>query len=168
MAVAERGLGSLAGLFRKGAALVVLALFIGAVPPAVASEDPSPPGAPLALIGVSGVDDTMVLSWQAPVDDGGAPVLEYRLYKAVFPNGFTYLGTSETTTFIDEVSLDSTTLVSYTVTAVNEAGESENSGPCVLVVLSVPPSVTIDLACLPVPCDPLVCLLWPAICIPPC
>ncbi len=130
----------------------------------VAEGDPSPPGEPLALLGVTDVDGGLVLMWQPPLDDGGSPILEYRVYRAQFPDDFSFIGIASSTSFVDVVGADPVALYAYQVTAVNTAGESMASGPCVDVVIEVPPNVIIDPSCMPVACR-IVCLWWPPICL---
>ncbi len=74
------------------------------------------------------VDGVVVLSWMAPLDDGGRPVLEYRVYRATSGGVPTVEGvvTSGTNEFHNTILVPGFTYY-YRVSAVNEAGEGERS-----------------------------------------
>lgn len=50
------------------------------VTPAVSVTVAEPPGAPTGLVAVAGADGTATLTFTAPADDGGAPVVDYLVY----------------------------------------------------------------------------------------
>lgn len=148
-------------------------------PAGVADEGPSPPAAPWGLVAVGGADGNVTLSWQVPFDDGGSPILGYRVYRAPINGSFALVGSVNSTSFVDGVAANEVNLYEYAVTANNAAGESAPSNPgmassasgCIVIWSGVPPDVTIDWDCLgvcPLPRDPIVCLAFPSICIPSC
>ena len=71
------------------------------------------------------------LFWSAPSDDGGIPIIEYNIYRSVtIGTNFTYLGSSDTYSYVDTAVLDVLNYditYYYKVTAVNIVGESEAS-----------------------------------------
>lgn len=66
----------------------------------------------------------VILSWDPPKEDGGAPIIEYRIYRGKEKGSENYLASvnGSTTKYVDS-SVESGTYY-YTVKAVNEAGES--------------------------------------------
>ena len=85
------------------------------------------PGAPSGLTATAG-NAQVSLSWQAPGSDGGAPVTGYRVYQGTSRTPVASVtGTSATVP-----GLSNGTTYSYTVTAVNQAGEGPASGGPVL------------------------------------
>lgn len=118
----------------------------------------APPGAPLALTATPQGNDTVELSWEPPVDDGGSAITEYRIYRAPVDGSLTLVNATSTTTYVDELPDDPGTVVEYRVTAVNPAGESVKSNPavaasnggCIGINPNAVPPIGIDLAdCLP-------------------
>jgi fibronectin type 3 domain-containing protein len=93
-------------------------------PSAEASAAPvTTPGAPSGLTATAG-NTQVSLSWQAPGSDGGAPVTGYRVYQGTSRTPVASVtGTSATVP-----GLSNGTTYSYTVTAVNQAGEGPASG----------------------------------------
>jgi fibronectin type 3 domain-containing protein len=93
-------------------------------PSAEASAAPvTTPGAPSGLTATAG-NTQVSLSWQAPGSDGGAPITGYRVYQGTSRTPVASVaGTSATVP-----GLSNGTTYSYTVTAVNQAGEGPASG----------------------------------------
>ena len=93
-------------------------------PSAEASAAPvTTPGEPSGLTATAG-NTQVSLSWQAPGSDGGAPVTGYRVYQGTSRTPVASVtGTSATVP-----GLSNGTTYSYTVTAVNQAGEGPASG----------------------------------------
>lgn len=92
-------------------------------------EGPSVPGPPLNLVATV-VDGDVVLEWDPPADDGGAPVTAYNVYR----DGVlvaTLTGPTFALTFT-EPAVDGVS--TYEVTAVNLAGEGPPSEPVDVVV----------------------------------
>ncbi|MHA2330378.1 MAG: alpha/beta fold hydrolase, partial [Candidatus Hodarchaeales archaeon] len=81
---------------------------------------------PPTLQAIAG-DDQVELSWQAPVDDGGAIITEYKIYRATSSGGqYSFIGNTTTLSFID-LNVTNGENYYYVVTAVNSVGESEYS-----------------------------------------
>ena len=88
----------------------------------------TPPGAPTGLAATT-PPGLVHLTWNAPVNTGGAPVTSYRVYRGLAPGQedlVTPIGTSTTTSF-DDAAVTSGTSYSYVVTAVNSAGQGPAS-----------------------------------------
>jgi surface protein len=88
----------------------------------------SPPTPPLN-ISVIIEDHKIEIIWSEPQQDGGLPIIEYRLYRSVTSNtDFSFLGgtNSSTLIFIDD-TIEHGVKYYYVVTAVNTAGESQYS-----------------------------------------
>ncbi len=103
------------------------------------------PGAPVDLVAEPG-DRTAVLSWSAPLHDGGAPVTGYLIEQSV--DG----GTTWTTVVADTGSTDTTATVtgltngaptSFRVTALNVAGAGAPATPVGSTARTVPGAPTI-------------------------
>lgn len=100
-------------------------MLLQSVPGAAAAEPltaPSPPMNVVVTMTASGVEVT----WEAPVYSGGGDVT-YRVYResTLVADALT------STTYLDDAASMSAATSSYTVTAVNEAGESAHMGTCV-------------------------------------
>ncbi len=93
----------------------------------ISSTPRTVPTSPLNFSGTAG-DEQVILSWDAPSDDGGSPILEYRIYRG-FNSGdlsFHQSVDADQTTYTD---IDLTNGVTYyhQISAVNLVGESELS-----------------------------------------
>ena len=86
----------------------------------VTVEQATEPGAPTNLAAAAG-DSQVVLTWNAPANDGGASISHYVVYKDGVSIG-TYTGTSAAIT-----ELTNGNQYKFTVAAVNSVGESERS-----------------------------------------
>ena len=87
-------------------------------------EIPSQPQNVTAIPG----DGYIVLSWQEPNDDGGIPVMEYKIYRGGDPGGETYYDlVSSTMTSYNDTSVTNGETHYYYITATNLIGESEKS-----------------------------------------
>lgn len=84
------------------------------------------PAAPQDLQAAGG-DAQVQLSWQAPADDGGAPVTGYTLYRDS-GSGYAPIGSVATTTYTDTAVSNGTTY-QYTVSASNSVGEGPQTSP---------------------------------------
>lgn len=117
------------------AVLMVSSLVFVPTGQAVPLTPPSPP----QDVQVASTADGVEVTWEAPLFNGGSNSITYRVYRnsALLADGLA------TTSFVD-TSLGgasaSATTYSYTVTAMNEKGESAHSGG-VCVDTSIPPSV---------------------------
>lgn len=144
-------------------ATVFLLVWLALAPTATADGGPVPPGAPVALVARPGPNQSVILAWLPPADDGGAPVTEYRVYRALLPGAVAFVGASSATTFIDgtlafpgsSASPQAGPLVIYQVTAKNTAGESVESapalftpGPSCIAIIPEWPFVSVDPSCI--------------------
>ncbi|MCG7841231.1 MAG: fibronectin type III domain-containing protein, partial [Methanomassiliicoccales archaeon] len=114
------------------------------------------PSAPLGLEAIRG-QDFAVLTWEAPMDDGGSPIVLYSIYRGTESGGEELLvHVGDVLSFMDiEVSAGSTYW--YYVTANNSAGEGEVSSEASVSLQSVA-SAPSDLVA--VPGDGIVLLNW--------
>ncbi len=91
-------------------------------------EVPSPPQNLQAVAGDGQVD----LSWDIPIDTGGAPIIEYRIYRSTSPSHYSLIGTSTTAQYLDNSVANGLTYY-YIVRAVNVVGESLESNSVIVV-----------------------------------
>ncbi|MFX0051237.1 MAG: alpha/beta fold hydrolase [Candidatus Hermodarchaeota archaeon] len=79
------------------------------------------------VLRVEAGDGQVNLEWHAPLDDGGAPITEYKIYRAASSGGpYSLIGSSITLSYIDLTVTNGETYY-YVVTAINNQGESEYS-----------------------------------------
>lgn len=84
------------------------------------------PTQPTSLTAVPG-DGQVTLSWQVSMDDGGAPITEYKIYRATSLGGsFSFLGNTTMLSYID-LNVTNGKSYWYVVSAVNSVGESDYS-----------------------------------------
>jgi fibronectin type 3 domain-containing protein len=84
------------------------------------------PSAPRNLTATLDGND-VILTWEAPEDDGGSPITNYTIYSGTVSGDLEYLyKVGELLTYTDTMSLPSTTFY-YQVTATNAVGESASS-----------------------------------------
>ncbi len=96
----------------------------------VGESDPSnlvsdiPKGVPSAPqnLTADGSNMTIELNWEAPEDDGGSPITEYRIYRGNSSGNLSYLCSVDQTTYVD-TNVTNGTRYYYRVSAVNEIGE---------------------------------------------
>lgn len=105
------------------AVLIVSSLVFVPTGQAVPLTPPSPP----QDVQVASTADGVEVTWEAPLFDGGSDSITYRVYRnsALLADGLA------TTSFLDTSiggASASATTYSYTVTAMNEKGESAHSG----------------------------------------
>lgn len=90
------------------------------------SSQSSMPFAPQSLSG-SYSNQIVNLNWLAPPYDGGSPITDYNVYRSLNDQSlYLFIGQSSDLNFSDS-SMDSDVVYYYVVTAVNNAGESQNS-----------------------------------------
>jgi fibronectin type 3 domain-containing protein len=92
----------------------------------------SVPSSPLNLKAVAGVGE-VELDWDAPINDGGASITSYRLYRGTNPSYQSLLVQISSTGYTDSSAVNGLTYY-YRVTAVNQVGE----GPSTSVVQATP------------------------------
>lgn len=139
-------------VFRRVAVLIVLAASI--LPPLALAEDgPSRPTAPVGLLALSDLEGSALLTWQPPLDDGGAPITEYRVYRTEDGRNYSLLAAPTSTTYTDPLVGPDAPLYLYRVTAVNEVGEGTAAttpfiGTACIGTIPEPPFVIIDPGCI--------------------
>lgn len=114
---------------------IVFTSLLLALPTQVSAEALVPPSPPMN-VEVEETAEGATITWDAPAFDGGSDQLTYRVYR-----DDTLIAEDLTTTSYLDVAVGgaaesaSVTAVHYTVTAVNEAGESAHSvgGTCIMV-----------------------------------
>lgn len=95
-----------------------------ATPEPTPTPGPTAPSAPQSLVATSLSSGTAQLSWQAPASDGGDPVIGYNVYRSEVASGAeTIYAVGVGGTSLDD-SAPSGTVLYYTVTALNNFGES--------------------------------------------
>lgn len=97
----------------------------------------SAPGVPVGLE-ADGRESVIRLSWDAPVDDGGAPVSGYRVEASVDGDVWTDLAADRAYTDYTHSGLSTGSTWHYRVSAVNEAGTGPSSGVVVASTNRVP------------------------------
>ncbi len=78
------------------------------------------------------------LSWSAPLDDGGAPVTGYKIYRGTTTGNTAYLTTIGAHIAFSDSALTNGMAYYYRVSALNAVGEGEMSGEASVVPMSVP------------------------------
>ena len=86
------------------------------------------------------------LSWSPPANDGGSVITEYKIYRGTFSGGESYLATVDgSITWYNDTSVSKGQTYYYYVTAVNDAGESDNSTEINATTPTTVPSAPQDL-----------------------
>jgi fibronectin type 3 domain-containing protein len=102
------------------------------------------PSAPQNLQ-LSSSDQQIVLTWNAPADDGGSAITNYKIYRGTTSGSETYLTTVGNVLTYTDTGLTNGVTYYYQVSAVNSAGEGLKSNEA-----SATPTHTID--SIPGPC----------------
>ncbi|RLF72932.1 MAG: hypothetical protein DRN55_05090, partial [Thermoplasmata archaeon] len=84
------------------------------------------PSAPQNLVAMGG-DGYVVLTWEAPADDGGSQIVGYKIYCGMRSGGETYLTTTGNVTTYRDTGVTNGRTYYYRVSAVNGIGEGELS-----------------------------------------
>lgn len=66
----------------------------------------------------------IVITWQAPVDNGGASIINYRIYRGISPGNETYYTTLSNNSSYTDTNLVNGQTYYYRISAVNAMGES--------------------------------------------
>ena len=97
-----------------------------------------PPSAPQNLVANGGVG-FVNLTWDAPLNDGGTAITEYRIYRGNSSGNETLYATVDgNTLYYNDTNVSKGVDYYYYVTAVNSVGESNASNEASTVVLGVP------------------------------
>lgn len=138
---------------RRASVALFLGLGLAGAGPSGADQE-APPSEPLALLGWPGPDGGTQLTWQPPLDDGGAAALEYRVYQGSSLEQRQLVATTAATR-VHVDGMPTQNWAFYWVTAVNANGEGPPSAPalvhnggCVFLdTWQTPPTVAVDPAC---------------------
>jgi len=84
------------------------------------------PSAPQNLVARAG-NRYVVLTWEAPADDGGSPIIGYKIYRGTSSGNVVLLTTVENETTYNDTGLTNGQRYYYRVSAVNGFGEGELS-----------------------------------------
>lgn len=117
---------------------------VGPASDPVTATPSSAPGAPVAFAAASG-PQSAVLTWSAPVSDGGQPITDYVVQYATSPSGpfLTFADGTSTSTTATVTGLVDTTAYVFRVAAVNPAGIGSWSSLSGATPLSAPSAPTI-------------------------
>ena len=92
-----------------------------------ALSPPRVPSVPQNLRATAG-DGYVLLRWNAPADDGGSSITEYKIYRGTSSGGETYLASvSASSTSYNDTDVTNGKICWYYVTAMNSGGESQPS-----------------------------------------
>lgn len=100
------------------------------------------PGAPV-ISGVEASDSQITLNWTAPVDDGGAPILTYTVYRGLSSGQQTFLASIGNVSGYTDMGLTNGVAYYYKVAAVNRAGQGPNSTELNGTPENLPPTCSI-------------------------
>jgi len=146
------------GVWRTYAISAVNIMGEGPVSIEVSSVVIAAPSAPLNVETMEAAQG-ILLSWNAPADDGGSPIIGYSVYRGTINSGETLLARlGDVQVFLDE-GVDVGSTYYYYVTANNSAGESPASNEASISLLSTA-SAPGDLG--GTPGDSTVLLVWSA------
>jgi len=95
------------------------------------------PSAPRNLVARAG-NRYVVLTWEAPADDGGSPITEYKIYRGTSPGNEVLLTMVGNVLTYNDTGVTNGQRYYYRVSAVNGIGEGELSEEVSAVPLSVP------------------------------
>jgi len=79
-----------------------------------------------ANVTTASLEGMITLNWDAPIENGGSVVTQYKVYRGTTATEFLLLGTTTGTSFSDTTALPGQEYY-YVITAVNAVGESEYS-----------------------------------------
>ena len=95
-----------------------------------ASATPNPPASPPTSpqnLAATGGDGYVDLAWDPPANDGGLPILEYRVYRGTSSGGESFLASAGLSLSYTDSSVTNGQTYYYEVTAKNAVGESSPS-----------------------------------------
>ena len=104
-------------------------------------------------------DTQVVLTWSAPIDDGGASIIGYKVYRGTAPGGEELLVTTGNVLIYTDISLANGQTYYYKISAVNSAGEGGQSNE-LSAEPTGPPTAPQDLQA--IPGDFFINLTWQA------
>ncbi|KXH71021.1 MAG: hypothetical protein AM326_12095 [Candidatus Thorarchaeota archaeon SMTZ-45] len=101
------------------------------------SPPPWRPSAPRTLQATSG-EGQITLTWEAPVTDGGAPIVNYTIYRNLIPSSWTCLETIGNILYFIDSGLTNGITYYYKVTALNIVGDSPKSNEAKAIPMTIP------------------------------
>ena len=81
---------------------------------------------------LSYINNQIVITWQAPLNSGGLPILWYRIYRSNLPGSETFLAEVNNTQQFNDTYLNADNMYYYTITAVNGQGEGNASKEAII------------------------------------
>ena len=104
----------------------------------ISEKDADPPSEPYNLNGAT-YQHSVSLQWNAPNETGGAPIINYYIYRYKDSSTFEKIDTIGNTTQYTDNTVENGDTYSYQVSAVNAVGESSSSNIISLTTPIVPP-----------------------------
>jgi fibronectin type 3 domain-containing protein len=107
----------------------------------VVASEVTPPNVPAAptLDSATAGDGQVSLTWSAPLDDGGASITDYVIYRSELSGGESQLATSGGALDYTDTAVTNGTTYFYTVAAVNGAGTGAQSNELFATPSAAPP-----------------------------
>jgi predicted phage tail protein len=105
-------------------------------------EAKKPPSQPLKLTAI-GSNSLVTLTWEAPSYSGSSEIIEYRVYRSIDADHYTFLGSTTSLEFIDSTVSNGVTYY-YVATVVNAHGESEHSNEVSVIPIASSTSETTE------------------------
>ncbi len=99
--------------------------------------DPTPPGAPLGLVAIAGIEEVS-LEWSTPVYDGGSPITNYKIYKGTTSGPLPFFTEIGTELSFKDTNVSSGSAYWYYVSAVNNIGVGKQSNKVSVQLPEVP------------------------------
>ncbi|MFW9914322.1 MAG: SBBP repeat-containing protein [Candidatus Thorarchaeota archaeon] len=99
---------------------------VSATPTGIPASTLTAPGIPQSVSATAG-ENSILLSWTAPTDDGGVTITSYRVYRGTSSGVYALIGVLTTGTSYEDTTAAKGTTYYYVVTAVNGIGESSFS-----------------------------------------
>jgi hypothetical protein len=83
------------------------------------------PGTPTGL-NTTAIYGKVTLTWTAPVNTGGSPIIDYKIYRGISAASLVKIGNSSIATFVDNTAVPGSTFY-YKISSVNVVGEGNQS-----------------------------------------
>jgi titin len=97
----------------------------------------TPPGVPRDLT-VEMDDEAILLKWEPPENNGGSPIINYTIYRAVSDDPLEIFMKIQAKTWFTDMMFEKGTMYSYAVSAVNVNGEGPMSSKMSIVAVTLP------------------------------